>query len=63
MISAAPIPSRSDHPIRSTVRFGASAVVNEPTPYTMQPRANARLRPMIWPTLPPVIISEAITRV
>jgi len=32
MISAAPMPSSSDQPISSTVRLGASAVVNEPTP-------------------------------
>ena len=30
MISAAPMPSSSDQPISSTVRFGATAVVNEP---------------------------------
>ncbi len=30
MISAAPIPSRSDQPKSSTPRFGARAVVNEP---------------------------------
>ena len=29
----------------------------------MQPIANARLRPIIWPTFPPVIISDAITSV
>ena len=27
------------------------------------PIANARLRPRIWPTLPPVIISDAMTSV
>ncbi len=30
MINAAPMPSRNDQPIISTVRFGASAVVNDP---------------------------------
>ena len=30
MISAAPIPSRSDHPMSSTVRLGDRAVVSEP---------------------------------
>ena len=29
----------------------------------MHPIANARLRPIIWPTFPPVIISDAITSV
>ena len=63
MISAAPIPSRNDHPMISTVRFGASAVVNDPAPYTTQPMAKARRRPMVLPILPPVIIIVAITRV
>ena len=31
-ISAAPTPSRNDHPKRSTGRFGAIEVVNEPHP-------------------------------
>jgi hypothetical protein len=31
-IRAAPIPSRSDHPMMRTVRFGASAVVSDPAP-------------------------------
>jgi hypothetical protein len=31
-ISAAPIPSRTDQPRMSTARFGARAVVSEPTP-------------------------------
>ena len=30
--SAAPSPSISDQPISSTVRFGLSAVVNDPSP-------------------------------
>src|SRR3954462_13053183 len=63
MISTAPRPSRPDQPISRTVRFGASAVVIDPQAYTMQPRPNARLRPTISPTLPPVIISDAITSV
>jgi len=29
----------------------------------MQPRPNARLRPMIWPIFPPVIMNAAITNV
>ena len=29
----------------------------------MHPIANARLRPIIWPTFPPVIINDAITNV
>ncbi len=32
MISAAPMPSRNDHPMIRTVRFGAIDVVNEPQP-------------------------------
>ena len=28
-----------------------------------EPIANARLRPMIWPILPPVIMNAAITNV
>jgi hypothetical protein len=32
MISAAPIPSRTDHPTTSTARLGAIAVVKEPQP-------------------------------
>ena len=32
MISAAPTPSSTDHPIISTARFGAIAVVNDPQP-------------------------------
>src|SRR3954470_498933 len=63
MISTAPRPSKPDQPISRTVRFGASAVVIDPQAYTMQPRPNARLRPTISPTLPPVIISDAITSV
>src|SRR3954451_3715395 len=63
MISTAPRPSRPDQPIISTVRFGDSAVVSDPHAYTTQPIANARLRPTISPTFPPVIISDAITSV
>ena len=32
MISAAPMPSSNDHPINSTGRFGANAVVSDPRP-------------------------------
>ena len=32
MMSAAPMPSSTDHPKIKTVRFGAIAVVNEPHP-------------------------------
>jgi hypothetical protein len=32
MINAAPMPSSTDQPMMSTVRFGEIAVVNEPTP-------------------------------
>ena len=32
MISAAPIPSRNDHPNIRMPRFGAIEVVNEPAP-------------------------------
>ena len=32
MIRAAPIPSSSDQPMSSTVRFGASEVVSDPAP-------------------------------
>ena len=32
MISAAPMPSRKDQPMMSTVRFGAMPVTNEPMP-------------------------------
>ena len=32
MISTAPMPSRNDQPMMSTVRFGESAVVIEPQP-------------------------------
>src|SRR5215216_6395176 len=62
-IRAAPTPSRNDQPNNSTGRFGAIAVVKEPQPYTTQPIANARLRPMIAPIFAPVIISAAITSV
>src|SRR3954451_12556565 len=62
-ISAAPTPSRNDQPRSSTGRLGASAVMNDPQPYTTQPIANARLRPMIAPIFAPVIISAAITSV
>src|SRR5215216_3537307 len=62
-IRAAPTPSRNDQPNNSTGRFGAIAVVKEPQPYTTQPIANARLRPMSAPTFAPVIISAAITSV
>ena len=63
MISAAPMPSRTDQPIISTVRLCARPVTNDPVPYITQPIANAFLRPMICPTLPPVIMSEAMTKV
>ncbi len=63
MISAAPSPSRNDQPMISTVRLGASAVVSDPAPYTTQPIAKARRRPIMLPILPPVIIIVAITRV
>ena len=62
-ISAVPAPSRTDHPTISTVRFPASAVVSDPHPQITHPTAKARLRPRIWPSLPPVIMSEAITSV
>ena len=35
----------------------------EPHPYTTQPIMKARLRPMIWPILPPVIMKAAMTSV
>jgi len=36
MMSAAPMPSSSDHPNNSTPRLGASNVMNEPAPYGSQ---------------------------
>ena len=63
MISAAPSPSNTDHPRMRIGRDLASAVVAEPHPYTTQPIMNARLRPMICPTLPPVIMNAAMTSV
>src|SRR5215216_3073712 len=62
-IRAAPTPSRNDQPNNSTGRFGAIAVVKEPQPYTTQPIANARFRPISAPTFAPMIISDAITSV
>ena len=41
----------------------ASAVMNEPQPYTTQPIMKARLRPTICPILPPVIMNAAMTSV
>ncbi len=63
MISAAPNPSNTDQPRIRTGRDLASAVVAEPHPYTTQPIMKARLRPMIWPILPPVIMNAAMTSV
>ena len=62
-ISAAPTPSRNDQPKSSTGRLWAIDVVNEPHPYTTQPIAKARFRPMSAPIFAPVIISAAITSV
>jgi hypothetical protein len=39
------------------------AVTSEPQPYTTQPIANARFRPIMAPTFAPVIIRAAITSV
>ena len=47
----------------NTVRFGASDVVNDPQAYTTHPIVNARFRPRISPSFPPVIINDAITSV
>ncbi|MCU1629094.1 MAG: hypothetical protein JWP64_4043 [Pseudonocardia sp.] len=47
----------------STGRFGARAVVSEPSPYTTHPIAKARRLPIIEPILPPATMSIAITRV
>ena len=63
MISAAPTPSRNDQPKSRTGRLWAIDVVNDPQPYTTQPIANARFRPMMAPILAPVIMSDAITSV
>ena len=62
-MSTAPRPSRTDHPSTSTGSDPAMEVMADPTPYTMQPIMKARLRPRIWPILPPVIMKAAMTRV
>ncbi len=41
----------------------ASEVIKDPLPYTTQPIMKARLRPSIWPSLPPVIMKAAMTSV
>ena len=63
MMRAAPRPSNPDQPMMSTVRFGDSAVIADPVPYTTSPMANARRRPMRAPILPPVIMNAAMTNV
>ena len=59
----APSPSSTDQPRMRTPRFGATAVTSAPAAKTIMPRRKVRRRPRISPTLPPVIIMVAITRV
>ena len=59
----APIPSMSDQPIRSTVRFGLSAVVSDPQAYTARPMAKIRSRPNMSPSFAPTSMKAAITSV
>lgn len=52
-----------DQPIRSTVTFGLSAVMNDPSPYTARPIEKARRRPQMSPSLAPLSMKAAITSV
>ena len=61
--STAPSPSTSDQPKSRTYRFGLSAVVNEPSPYTARPTAKTRSRPQISPSFAPTSMNAAITSV
>src|SRR3954454_14294632 len=63
MTSTAPSPSIPDQPIRSTVRFGLSDVISEPSPYTARPRPKARSRPRMSPSFAPTSMNAAITSV
>lgn len=53
MIKAAPRPSRTDQPRKSTTTFGEMAANPEPAAYTTSPIRNARRRPSRSPSLPP----------
>ena len=61
--STAPSPSIPDQPISSTVRFGLSDVISEPSPYTARPSANAWSRPRMSPSFAPTSMNAAITSV
>ena len=61
--STAPSPSIPDQPISSTVRFGLSAVISEPSPYTARPSPKARSRPRMSPSFAPTSMNAAITSV
>src|SRR3954454_12725135 len=61
--SAAPRPSMSDQPRSNTDRFGLSAVVSDPAPYTPRPIAKTRSLPQMSPNLAPTSMNAAITSV
>ena len=45
------------------MRFGLSAVISEPSPYTASPRPKARSRPRMSPSFAPTSMNAAITSV
>jgi hypothetical protein len=49
--------------MRSSVSECEIAVRNDPMPYPTQPIMNTRLRPMMAPIFPPVIMKAAMTSV
>ncbi len=61
--STAPSPSMIDQPTNSVATFGLSAVVSEPTAYTIEPITNALRRPQTSPSFAPSSISAAIVSV
>lgn len=63
IINAAPTASRIDQPRIRIPMLGASAVINAPAPKVTSPIRNASRRPMMSPSLPPIIISAAVVRV
>ena len=63
MTIAAPMPSMSDQPTNNMPKPLASAVIKEPTEYTIAPITKVRRRPMRAPRPAPARIRAAIVKV
>ncbi len=60
-IIAAPTPSSSDSPMNSWTTFCDSEAISEPTANSVAPMKNSLRRPMMSPSRPKLISSEANT--